>query len=586
MEFFPPHISKTQLHLDDSITIKKVNFKNGEIYDETGSNLKNNRAIHGDTVYINNLEVVGIKQPSKQDIVGILHLNKSQKYGFTKRGIPIIKFTPLSNKYPTFMVPSKSKERKALYCVITLNKWETTNKVPIGQIEKIIGPVGNKKCEVEAILYKNSVFPRRVKLSIKDDLLTPVGDSVTNIYQTFSVDPDGCRDIDDAFHVTSYDSGVEIGIHIADVASRLNMDNPNINFFSSIYLDAGQINMLPDKLTFDEASLGNGEIKRAVSLIINYDYCQSKNKYCINNFKFQQTIVKNKALTYKQADHKISQGTCKFKALYDIMKQFSETDDSLHKIPATKIVEYYMLLYNTKVAELLYRENPATILRRHAKADVCSIGIKHSEELTNYLTRIQQNAAEYIRGDSVEDTASLSHESLGFNYYTHATSPIRRYVDIINQVNIIRIIDKHPSNFMALLPSDIQALNDFNKNLRKFYNNYKKLKLVFSHNISGNENNSYIAYITQIKEHKIKIYIPALDIDNFVRIVSRKLSKLDFVQVGETDSTPDTFISVTVMGQLLKKYDQIKIAITVLPNEPVFNNKIYCQMIEPNISIL
>jgi exosome complex exonuclease DIS3/RRP44 len=577
MEFFPSHISQSTIEVDTCIRSSKLVAKNGILADLEGNEVINNRAIHGDIAYIKDSNVVGIKRRSQQHIVGILQLNKNQKYGFTKRGIPIIKFTPLSNKFPTFMVPSKSKERKALYCVITLNKWEQTNKVPIGQIEKIIGPVGDKSSETESILYKNSIFPRRVKL-VTREITTPTSELV---YDTFSVDPEGCRDIDDAFHVKIDENRVEIGIHIADVASRLNLEKLDINFFSSIYLDDGQINMLPDKLTFDEASLGNGDIKRAISLIINYDFNKKSNTYSLIDFKFASCQVRNKALTYKKADKKIAKGDFSLKVLYDIAKQYSGIEDSITPIPATKIVEYFMLLYNTMTAETLYKVNPATILRRHVKANVKEES--HPEELSKYLVRIQQNAAAYVRGDMVENPSQLSHQSLGFNYYTHATSPIRRYADIINQINILHTLDSKHRNFMVTNPMNITAINDFNKNLRKFYNNYKKLKLVFSS--CSFEGKIYSAFITEIKEYKIKIFIPELDIDHFVRISSKKLSKLDFVQVGERDSL-DTFKSVIVMGQLLEKYNEIKIAITVLPNEQLFNNKIYCQMVDPDISLL
>ena len=576
MEFFPQHISENF----DTYSTSEVVCKGGVLLDSDNNELINNRAIHGDIVYLKENQIVGIRKRSEQHIVGILQLNKNQKYGFTKRGIPIIKFIPLSNKYPTFMVPSKSKERKALYCVITLNKWDTTNKVPIGKIEKIIGTLGDKKCEIESILYKNSLYPRRVKIVTKDPGMDI--ESSKHVYETFSVDPDGCRDIDDAFHVTINESSIEVGIHIADVASRIDLDKLNINFFSSIYLDDKQINMLSDKLTFDEASLGNGEIKTAISLLLNYKFDESKNKYTLTDFKFNKCCVKNKALTYKKADKLIAKDDITMRTLYNIMKQFTQTSDINTPIPATKIVEYYMLLYNTLTAETLYKENPATVLRRHTKLEGVKFEGVASEALFDYLNKIQQNAAEYIRGDAVDSSASLSHESLGFKYYTHATSPIRRFVDVINQANILNLINKS-GDFKTVTTDYVASINQFNKNLRKFYNNYKKLKLVFSE--YSFEDKVYNAFITEIKEYKIKIFIPDLDIEHHVKISSKKLSKLDVVQVGEYDSF-ETFKSVTVMGHLLEKYNKIKIAITILPNEPVFNNKIYCKMIEPDISIL
>ena len=97
MDFFEKH--QTKPYEDD---VRKVNalFKNGILYDEKGVELKNNRAIHGDIIFVNkNNDVVGIDKHTKQHIVGILYLNKV--IGFTKKSL-IIKFVPLSNKYPTY----------------------------------------------------------------------------------------------------------------------------------------------------------------------------------------------------------------------------------------------------------------------------------------------------------------------------------------------------------------------------------------------------------------------------------------------------------------------------------------------------
>ena len=82
------------------------------LVDET--KVENNRAIHGDEVFFHLGQVTGIKKRFDGFIAGILHLNSNQKFGFTKKNIPYFKFTPLSGKYPTFIVPSKCKEKKAI----------------------------------------------------------------------------------------------------------------------------------------------------------------------------------------------------------------------------------------------------------------------------------------------------------------------------------------------------------------------------------------------------------------------------------------------------------------------------------------
>ena len=78
----------------------------------------NNRAISGDIVYYNRDKILGIKKRNNLLIIGILHLSRNQKYGFNKRNIPYYKFTSISHNYPSFIVPSKSKLKKSLYCVI------------------------------------------------------------------------------------------------------------------------------------------------------------------------------------------------------------------------------------------------------------------------------------------------------------------------------------------------------------------------------------------------------------------------------------------------------------------------------------
>ena len=85
-----------------------------------------------------------------------------------------------------------------------------------------------------------------------------------NIYHTFSIDPEGCLDIDDAFHFKKLGhsngySQFEVGIHIANVARYLN--DFDINLYSTIYLDGKQINMLNEHYTYNVCSLGSGKQK-------------------------------------------------------------------------------------------------------------------------------------------------------------------------------------------------------------------------------------------------------------------------------------------------------------------------------------
>ena len=541
MDFFKPYPK-----VSSGLPYGTIEYKNYE-YFVNNYPIKNNRAIHGDIVYLDDLQkkVVGIKERFTGYISGIIHLNLNQKYGFTKRNIPYFKFTPLSGKFPTFIVPSRCKDKKALYCVIKINKWEPINKKPIGQIEYLLGEVGNMEAETEVLLYKNNIYPKRNKIEYNDLPNIPIQNWE---YKTFSIDPKGCKDIDDALHFRVLDEkNIEIGIHIANVSSFIKKLDTNL--FSSIYLKDNIITMLKEKYSFDSCSLSSGVNRRALSLIITYQ------KGKISNYEFKETIVRNKALSYQDAEKMIceSHGS----SLFGLWEHTCNLLNN-QELSATKMVEYYMLLYNRLVAETLYKQNPNTILRTHKKIKID----EKNNELETYLQRLQQNAAIYQI-----NPRNTEHQDLGLQFYTHATSPIRRFVDIINQQNIINYLNKKE----IINNLEMEKINSFQKNLRKFYNNYKKLDIIF-----GIEQNQ-MAYIIEIKDLKVKLFIPELDIEHSFYAISSKLVECNLVEKKE-----DTLI---INGTQIKKFDKVLVKITPLPYEEKFNKKLHISLLEPEIII-
>lgn len=510
--------------------------------------VENNRALHNDIVCFEEGRVTGIKRRTLSWIAGILHLENNKKYGFTKKNIPYYKFTPLSGKYPSFIVPTKRRDKCALYCAITFNSWTEKNKHPIGQVEQYIGEVGNIENETTALLYKNNVFPKKNKTTLKE--IAPPREADVK-YNSFSIDPKGCRDIDDAFSYNEVDGFIEIGIHIAHVGQYI--ENFNSMLFSSIYLNDKQINMLDDKLTYDTLSLGNGIPKHAMSIIFTYN---ENGKLIKKHIK--RTVVRNKALSYQAAEEIIKRDQeHPVSKLHDLTKKILKVDE----ISATKLVEHFMILYNSTVAEFLYYYNKKTILRNHKRLEFIGTESLLDPDLSNYLTRLNQNAALYsISGEKP------GHDNLALRLYTHATSPIRRFVDVINQINLVNFISKEELKIVE----NIDIVNLFNKNLRKFYNNYKKLNVIFSETTKGVQD----CYITEIKNKKLKVYIPSLEIEHGFYPVSPKL--FDCNEIIEKENM------IVVNDMELKLYSKIKIDITCLPYETKFNKKLYIRIVDLN----
>lgn len=542
MEYFKPYLDYSN---DFENGVFNVNNDNFLVNDNS---VTNNRAIHNDKVFIKNAEVVGIKVRSQQIIIGILHLNNNQKYGFNKRNVPYYKFTSISGKYPQFIVPTKSKEKKALYCAIKFNKWNTNNKHPIGQIETLIGQVGVFENEIDMLFYHTNIYPKKNKIKYLDN--NQLSESID--YYTFSIDPKGCKDIDDALHFKKYDDYIEIGIHIANVARIIK--TLDTNFFSTIYLDNKQINMLDDEITYNVCSLGNGLPKHALSLILKYK------KEELIEYYFKETMVVNKALSYEEANRIFENSNS-----HDLkdLNDFTRTLKKLPNLDSNKMIEHYMLLYNHLFAKKCYNYNKHTILRTHQlKLQNCDL---NDEKLQLYLNRLNQNAANYI-----VNPENTCHEQLQLDYYTHATSPIRRYVDIINQINMINLI----KNESFIDTDNIESINLFQKKSRKFYNYYKKLKLIFNMKKSLIEE----AYIIDINNLKIKVYIPDLDIEHGFLLLSIKLTGSNEIIME------DSKISINKVE--FKMYDKIKIKITSLPYEEKFNKKLNITVLEPYFKIL
>ena len=117
---------------------------------------------------------------------------------------------------------------------------------------------------------------------------------------------------------------------------------------------------------------------------------------------------------------------------------------------------------------------------------------------------------------------------------------------------------------------EISEINKFGKYLRKFYNNYKKLKIIYSPIKYENMD----AYIIKIKNNRLKLYIPSLEITcNFELVSSRLLNAadIDFRVVENSDGVSQ---EARLNGKSYILYDKIKINITQLKYENVFSRKL------------
>jgi len=548
--------------------------------------------IIGSCRVVNNLSVNENKE--KLYLTGILEIYSKISHGKNKKGMPIYTFKPLDRKYPNFHVPSNYKNkfsRKNVYAVIKYKNWDINEKQPSGICEKIIGHIGDVESEYECILHKydlNYVNYKRKDLESVDKVCC-IGKKERfdyTGYNCFSIDPDGCLDIDDAIHICCLKNEIEIGVHIADVSNYIHEDSvlDNIAFKrgSSVYCPHKTINMLPAILSENICSLKENEERFTFSVIFRFD-----RNYCLLDTEYKKGVIKSRsAMTYKQCqdlidkrnNSELTNDLLMLKEVTNILAtKFNiktETQDEYED--AHKIIDTLMILTNKTVAEFIYnKDNENAILRVHE-----GINFQRNKFITDNSENLDKNLASFLKITSTKSAQYSNcktnnfHFGLGIKTYTHFTSPIRRYVDIMNHRLLWNIITGKDNK---LDTTKLDYLNSLNKRINKMERDINKIKVIST--LADNEEN-ITAYITQINinDKIIQLYLDSLKISINYKLYSDKLDDL-------IKCESDIFSLKIIKGKSylnLKLFQKLDLCIR--PHMYSEKDKIIISVISPNIN--
>jgi exoribonuclease R len=238
---------------------------------------------------------------------------------------------------------------------------------------------------------------------------------------TFHVDPPGCLDIDDAITFHYCPEGTVVRIHIADVASYL-ATNPALwraaELAQTLYRDGAVVaGMLPSSVE-EICSLLPGHWRQCLSLVFMWNGKAT-------DVRFERCkIVVEQSHTYESIYGTPEGGFLKELASGLAGKELPDSHDWIAEL---------MLFYNREAAKLL-RETGSGILRRHSAPDMERL--ERLQAVTSGLAHLAYKAGEYC---GAEDT-NVMHWGLGLAAYCHASSPIRRWADCINQATLIRML--------------------------------------------------------------------------------------------------------------------------------------------------
>jgi ribonuclease R len=307
---------------------------------------------------------------------------------------------------------------------------------------------------------------------------------------TFTIDPEDANDFDDALSLSKLESGNwEVGVHIADVTYYVKagslVEEEAKQRATSIYLVDRVVPMLPERLSNHICSLNPSEDKLTYSAVFEIN-----DKSEVINEWFGRTIMNSdKRFSYKEAQLVIDTGDGDMKEQVAVLhrlaqqlraKRFAAGAFAFEKIEvrfdldetgkpvgikfremgtANQLVEEFMLLANKHVAEYIGKKlkGKTFVYRIHDKPDpekisnfshfITRFGYKLVADEKTSLPRAMNKLLKSVEGKkeqniietlalrsmakAVYSTENIGHYGLGFRFYTHFTSPIRRYPDMM-----------------------------------------------------------------------------------------------------------------------------------------------------------
>jgi ribonuclease R len=331
---------------------------------------------------------------------------------------------------------------------------------------------------------------------------------------TITIDPQDAKDFDDAISLRKKDNGNwEVGVHIADVSYYVKpgtaIDKEAFARGTSIYLVDRVIPMLPEKLSNDVCSLRANEDKLCYAAVFELDHdtevlSEWYGRTIINsnyryNYEEVQEIIEGKENQYKESililndlakklrDDRFKKGSIAFSSqeVKFILDENGKPTGAYIKeqMDSNRLIEDFMLLANRKVAEKIGkkkgRQEPKTFVYRiHDVPNpeklqtfsefVSKLGYKLNLGSRKSISSSLNQLFEQIKGkgeeNMIENIAvrtmakaeysinNIGHYGLTFHHYTHFTSPIRRYPDLM----VHRLLDLYLNDAPPVNPVEYE----------------------------------------------------------------------------------------------------------------------------------
>jgi ribonuclease R len=395
--------------------------------------------------------------------------------------------------------------------VVKLAEWTSRHVNPEGEIVEVLGKADAPGVDILSILRKyrlpTDFSPQTLAEAERIREEVPTGRLDLRKKFIVTIDPDDAKDFDDSVNVDELpDGGWRLGVHIADVSHFVRpgsaLDREARARGNSVYLVDRVVPMLPEKLSNGVCSLRPREDRLTLSCFIEYT-----SKLAVRKVEFASSVIHSRhRLTYKEAfarleskDH--DELTRELKKMWRLASKlraqrfaagslnldFPEVKvrldkqgrptriEKIHYDISHQLIEEFMLVANEAVARYICNRQVPGIYRIHEDPDpdklrdfreyAKSFGYKVGDvtqrrELQRLLAAATDKPEEYaihlalLRSlkQARYSTDPVGHYGLAKKFYTHFTSPIRRYADLVVHRTLRGLIEKtnHRPNLAEL----------------------------------------------------------------------------------------------------------------------------------------
>ncbi|XP_064382954.1 DIS3-like exonuclease 1 [Halichondria panicea] len=543
-------------------------------------NISRNRGLHGDVVAVQLLPraqwrsrsgkladstgsssdvmatgvVVGVILRKEKEYVASFEETSEPSVGSSKSTKVLV--YPYDMRVPKIRIGTRqAADLRGHRIVVRIDSWEVDSQYPNGHFVRSIGPIGSLETETAVILIEHDLSNNSFSKALLNELPSNSAESrwcveegssrrdLRASHLVFSIDPQGCEDVDDTLSVRRLENGcTELGVHIADVSHFVRpgslTDEEAASRSTTIYLADRRYDMLPGILSADLCSLLSNVDRYAVSVVWVLD-----SRYRVQKVWYGRTIIRSKyKLAYETAQalydgvsaqcvlkdiselhdppllaselekrveelrsaigslvtisrvlrhRRAMEGALELESV-EVKVQISESDstnieDLIPKQPLEmhEVIAECMIFANHWVAKKIHGAYPTQALLRHhpppsldrlaslteiARVKGFTISADSNKALAESLnncvdpqdpsvnTIIRNLATQAMNQAAYFSTGSLPnkdyiHYGLALDLYTHFTSPIRRYADLIVHRQLLSALE-NPSEDTALLPGN------------------------------------------------------------------------------------------------------------------------------------